>query len=132
MNTTGGQNDSKVNDMALSEKAKKIIETGAKALSDKKAEEITIIDISDISIIADALVITSGKNKKQIQAMCDETDEKLSQAGYEHFCIEGYDSANWILIGYEDVIFHIFDEETRRFYDLERLYRDGKVLDIPV
>ncbi|MCR5474932.1 MAG: ribosome silencing factor [Lachnospiraceae bacterium] len=116
--------------MALSPEAEKIIETGVKALSDKKAEDIKVIDISDISVIADALVISSGNNKKQIQAMSDETDEKLSKAGYDHYCIEGYDSANWILIGYDDVIFHLFDRETRNFYDLERLYRDGKEIEV--
>ncbi len=115
--------------MALSDDAKRIIETGVKALSDKKAEDIKVIDISEISVIADALVISTGNNKKQIQAMSDEADEKLSQAGYDHYCIEGYDNANWILIGYEDVIFHMFDSESRNFYDLERLYRDGKVIE---
>ena len=108
--------------MALSKKAESIIETGVNALSEKKAEDIKVIDISEISVIADALVIATGNNKKQIQAMSDETEEKLSQEGYEHFCIEGYDSANWVLIGYEDVIFHLFDKDTRSFYDLERLY----------
>ncbi len=112
--------------MAISNEAGVIIETGVKALSDKKAEDIKVIDISDISVIADALVIASGNNTKQIQAMSDETDEKLSLAGYDHYCIEGYDNANWILIAYEDVIFHLFDKETRSFYDLERLYRDGR------
>lgn len=115
--------------MALSEDAIKIIKTGVGALSDKKAENIKIIDISEISIIADALVIASGNNKKQIQAMSDETDERLSANGYEHFCLEGYDNANWILIGYKDVIFHLFDKENRSFYDLERLYRDGKEIE---
>ncbi len=112
--------------MALSPEAEKIIETGIRALADKKAEDIKVIDISEISVIADALVIATGNNKKQIQAMSDETDEKLSKAGFEHYCIEGYENANWILIGYEDVIFHLFDKESRSFYDLERLYRDGK------
>ena len=111
--------------MAISSEADRIIKTGIKALSDKKAENIKVIDISQISVIADALVIASGNNKKQIQAMSDETDEKISDAGFDHYCIEGYDNANWILIGYEDVIFHLFDKETREFYDLERLYRDG-------
>ena len=114
--------------MAISENAKMIIETGVKALSDKKAEDIRVIDISEISVIADALVIATGNNKKQIQAMSDETDEKLSVKGYTHYCIEGYDGAAWVLIGYEDVIFHLFDDESRRFYDLERLYRDGNVI----
>ena len=115
--------------MAISKEAEKIIETGVRALSDKKTEDIKIIDISEISIIADALVIATGNNTKQIQAMSDETDEKLSSVGFEHYCIEGYDSANWVLLGYRDVIFHLFDKETRSFYDLERLYRDGKSIE---
>ena len=115
--------------MALSNDAEKIIETGIKALSDKKAENIKVIDISEISVIADALVIASGTNKKQIQAMSDETDDRLSRFGYSHYCIEGYDNANWVLIGYNDVIFHLFDKESREFYDLERLYRDGKLIE---
>ncbi len=114
--------------MALSDKAQQIIKTGVEALSNKKAEDIRVIDISAISVIADALVIASGNNKKQIQAMSDEADEKLSKDGFEHYCIEGYDAANWVLIGYEDVIFHLFDKENRAFYDLERLYRDGVVV----
>ena len=116
--------------MALSSDAKRIVEIGVKALSDKKADDIKVIDISEISIIADALVIASGNNVKQIQAMSDEASDKLSQDGYEHYCIEGYDNAYWVLMGYEDVIFHLFDKETRNFYDLERLYRDGKPVDI--
>ena len=115
--------------MALSADAQKIIKTGVAALSDKKAEDIRVIDISEISVIADALVISSGNNVKQIQAMSDEISDRLSAEGYEHYCIEGYDNAYWVLIGYEDVIFHLFDRQTREFYDLERLYRDGKIVD---
>ncbi len=116
--------------MALSKEAENIINTGVKALEDKKAEDIKVIDISEISVIADALVIATGNNPKQIQAMSDETDDKLQMEGYDHYCIEGYDNANWVLIGYDDVIFHLFDKETRGFYDLERLYRDGKIVEI--
>ena len=116
--------------MAISNEAAKIIKAGVDALSEKKGEDIKVIDISEISVIADALVIASGNNQKQIQAMSDEVDEKLSGAGFEHYCIEGYDNANWILIGYDDVIFHLFDKETRNFYDLERLYRDGIEVEI--
>lgn len=116
--------------MALSSDAKTIIDIGVKALGDKKGEDIKVIDVSEISVIADALVISTGNNKKQIQAMSDETDDKMSAAGYEHYCIEGYESANWVLIGYDDVIFHIFDRESRSFYDLERLYRDGKIIEV--
>ncbi|MCR5687142.1 MAG: ribosome silencing factor [Lachnospiraceae bacterium] len=116
--------------MALSGDAKKIIEVGVKALEDKKAEDIKVIDISEICIFADALIIATGNNKKQIQAMSDEADEKISEAGFDRFCIEGYENADWILMGYDDVIIHLFERQMRSFYDLERLYRDGKTVDI--
>ncbi|MCR5301748.1 MAG: ribosome silencing factor [Lachnospiraceae bacterium] len=116
--------------MAVSAEAEKIIETGIKALSDKKAEDIKVIDISDISVIADSLVIASGNNARQIQAMSDELDDKLEHQGFRHYCIEGYENANWVLIGCGDVIFHLFDKETREFYDLERLYRDGRIMEV--
>ena len=65
-----------------------------------------------------------------LDAYVDRILDRLEAEGYDHYCIEGYDNANWILIGYQDVIFHLFDRETRSFYDLERLYRDGKTVDI--
>ena len=114
--------------MSISTQANEIIKIGTVALEDKKAEDIKCIDISEISIVADAIVITSGNNKNQIQAMCDELQERLGKDGVHPLCVEGYESANWVLLDYNDVIFHIFDKESRNFYDLERLYRDGKLI----
>ena len=116
--------------MALSDNAKKIIETGIKALSEKKAEDIKVIDISNISIMADYFIITSGNNPNQIQAMCENVKEKLGRAGYEYKQIEGYDTANWILMDYRDMIVHIFDKESRSFYNLERIWSDGKTVEV--
>lgn len=115
--------------MALSKEAIKIIKAGVEGLEDKKAENIKVIDISDISIMADAIVIASGNNKNQIQAMSDEAEECLRKEAIFHLSIEGYENANWILMDYNDVIFHLFDKESRDFYDLERLYRDGKIVE---
>lgn len=114
--------------MAISKNAKEIIISGIKGLEDKKAEDIKIIDISEISVMADAIIIASGNNKNQIQAMSDEVEENLRKNKIHHLSIEGYDNANWILIDYNDVIFHLFDKENRSFYDLERLYRDGVII----
>ena len=100
------------------------------ALEDKKAEDIKIIDISEVSVIADYFIIASGTNHNQVQAMADNVDETLGRAGYEPKQIEGYQNANWILMDYRDIVIHIFDEENRLFYDLERIWRDGKVLDV--
>lgn len=99
------------------------------ALEDKKAEDIRIIDISEISTIADYFIIADGSNKSQIQAMADNVSEMLGRAGVSLRQMEGYQSANWILMDFRDVIIHIFDRENRLFYDLERIWRDGVLTD---
>lgn len=99
------------------------------ALEDKKAEDIRIIDISEISTIADYFIITDGSNKSQIQAMADNVSEILGRAGVNLRQMEGYQNANWILMDFQDVIIHIFDRENRLFYDLERIWRDGVLID---
>ncbi len=99
------------------------------ALEDKKATDIKIIDIEHISTLADFFLIASGSNRSQVQAMADNAEECLSRKGYEPKNIEGYQNANWILMDYGDVVIHLFDEENRLFYDLERIWRDGKVVD---
>lgn len=100
-----------------------------RALEDKKAEEIHVIDISEISTLADYFIIASGTNKSQIQAIADHVEETLGKAGLSLKQAEGYDAANWILMDYRDIIVHIFDRENRLFYDLDRIWRDGKLLD---
>jgi ribosome-associated protein len=100
------------------------------ALEDKKAEEIKVIDISEISTIADYFVITNGTNRSQIQALSDSVEEKLAASGIHPKNIEGYNTANWILLDYNDILVHIFDKESRGFYDLERMWRDGKNIEI--
>ena len=101
---------------------KKIVE----ALEDKKAEDITVLDIGEVSSIADYFIIADGSNRNQVQAMADSAEEALGRAGYDAKQIEGYQSANWILMDYKDIIVHIFCREDRLFYDLERIWRDGK------
>ncbi len=96
------------------------------ALEEKKAKDIRIIDISDVTVLADYFIIASGSNRNQVQAMADEVQEKLGKAGYEPKQVEGYQTANWILMDYQDIIIHVFDEENRLFYDLERIWRDGR------
>ncbi|MDE7476738.1 MAG: ribosome silencing factor [Lachnospiraceae bacterium] len=100
------------------------------ALEDKKAEDIQLIDISEISTVADYFVITNGANSSQIQALSDNVEEKLAIQEIYPRSVEGYHAANWILMDYNDFIVHIFDKESRGFYDLERMWRDGKVIDI--
>jgi ribosome-associated protein len=100
------------------------------ALEDKKALDIRAIDITEVSVIADYFIIAAGASTNQIQAMADNVQEALGRAGYDARQIEGYGSASWILMDYNDIIVHIFSEESRSFYDLERIWRDGKVIDL--
>ena len=106
--------------------SKKMALLAVEALEDKKAEDITIIDISEVSVLADYFIIADGSNRNQVQAMADSAEEALGRAGYDAKQIEGYQSANWILMDYKDIIVHVFSKEDRAFYDLERIWRDGK------
>ncbi len=112
------------------DQSKKMASLAYRALEEKKAEEINVIDIEQISTLADYFIIASGKNRNQVQAMADEVDEVLGRAGFEPKHKEGYQSANWILLDYGDLVVHIFDTENRLFYDLERIWRDGKTVAI--
>ncbi len=106
--------------------AKEAAKLAVNALEDKKAQDLKIIDISDISTIADYFIIASGTNRTQIQALCDNVEEALGKAGIVKKQTEGYQNANWILMDFGDIVVHIFDKENRLFYDLERIWRDGK------
>lgn len=99
------------------------------ALEDKKAEDIRVINIETVSVIADYFIIATGTNANQIKAMADEVEEKLGRAGFMLKQKESYEHANWVLLDFGDVIVHIFDKENRFFYDLERIWRDGKVME---
>lgn len=109
---------------------KSLLRLAVEAMEDKKAEDIRAIDISEVSVVADYFLIGGGTNRSQIQAICDNVEEKLGRAGYPVKQIEGYETANWILMDFGDLIVHIFDKENRLLYDLERLWRDGKEVSI--
>ncbi len=96
------------------------------ALEDKKAGDIKIIDIKNLSVISDYFIIADGSNHNQVQAMANNVEEELAKAGIHPKQIEGYQTANWILMDFNDVVVHIFSTEDRLFYDLERIWRDGK------
>lgn len=99
------------------------------AMNDKKGEDIRIIDISEVSVIADYFVICSASNTNQIRALVDAVEEAMYKAGYETAQKEGNQNSSWVLMDFKDIIVHIFSKEDRLFYDLERIWRDGKVID---
>ena len=96
-----------------------------KALDDKKAFDIKILDIKKISAVADYFVIADGTNKNQVQAMCDSVEEEMHKGVYSLYSVEGYSQGGWILLDYYDIIVHIFSDEARRFYDIERIWNDA-------
>ena len=116
--------------MANENKSRQMASLAYHALEEKKADNITLIDIEQISTLADYFIIASGSNRNQIQAMADEVDEVLGRAGYEIRHKEGYQTANWVLLDYGDLVIHIFDTQNRLFYDLDRIWRDGKAVSI--
>ncbi|KIR01404.1 Iojap protein [Lachnospiraceae bacterium TWA4] len=112
------------------DRIKEIVKIAYAALDEKMAEEITVIDISKVSTIADYFMIANGRNSNQVQAIVDEVTEKLGRAGFNYRQIEGYNEAKWVLLDYQDVVIHIFASDDRRFYDLERIWRDGALVDM--
>lgn len=105
-----------------------LVDVVTEALEEKKGIDIRVIDIREISVISDYFIIASGNNKNQMQALCDEVKEKMGKIGIFPKQIEGYEQAGWILLDFGDIIVHLFDPENRSFYDLERIWRDGKIL----
>ena len=105
---------------------KKIVE----ALEDKKAEDITVLDIGEVSSIADYFIIANGNNANQLTAMEDAVDEAMYTNGVHQKQVEGTGNSTWILMDYQDIIVHLFSKEDRQFYDLDRIWRDGKEINI--
>lgn len=113
----------------MNNQSKEMVKIAVAALEDKKGEDVRVIDIQNVSVIADYFIIANGANGNQVQALVDNVQEALYKAGHEECQIEGYQSANWILMDYKDIIVHVFSKEDRRFYDLERIWRDGKLIE---
>jgi ribosome-associated protein len=100
--------------------------------SEKKAADMVALDLREIASFTEFFVLASGANQRQVQAISDEISEQLKkQFGRRPVRIEGYNSAEWILLDYGDFVIHLFDKDAREFYDLERLWRDARRVDLP-
>ena len=106
------------------------IRWGLQAAAEKKAIDLTVLDLRGVVTFTDFFIIATGANKRQMQAITDEIVEQLKRRGTPAARVEGYKTAEWILIDYGDFIVHVFDEKARRFYDLEYLWREAKRLDV--
>lgn len=105
--------------------------TALHAAAEKKAIDTVVLDLREIASFTDYFVITSGANERQVQAISDEVFETLKKAGTPPARVEGYKTAEWILLDFGDFVFHVFDEKARKFYDLERLWRESKRVELP-
>ena len=112
------------------ETSKEMVKLAYAALDDKKAEDIRIIDIAGVSVLADYFIICNGSNESQVRALVDNVEDELAKAGYELKQTEGHGLGSWVLMDFGDIIVHVFDRENRLFYDLERIWMDGKQIDI--
>ena len=102
------------------------------AAGEKKAHDLVVLDLREVASFTDYFVIASGTNVRQVQAVADEVQEQLrKRLGVKPARVEGYNSAEWVLLDYGDFIFHVFEEKSRRFYDLERLWRDAARVPLP-
>jgi ribosome-associated protein len=108
------------------------IKLALKCASDKKAFNLAVIDLRPIASFTEFFMIVSGANSRQVQAICDEIEDKLkSELKYRPIRIEGYQTADWVLMDYGDFIVHVFEQKQRAFYDLERLWRDASKVVLP-
>jgi ribosome-associated protein len=103
----------------------------ATAADSRKAADIVVLDMQPLSSVADHFLICSGSSDRQVKAIADAIKEELSKQGEKPLAIEGYQEGTWVLIDCADLVIHVFDEETRRFYDLERLWGQAERVDIP-
>ncbi len=107
-----------------------IVNKIVKILDSKKARDITVLNIGPLTTITDYFVIATGGSVPQVQALSDNLEEELLKQGIKSKNKEGYNTADWVLLGYDDVIVHIFKGETREFYNLEHIWKDAEDVDI--
>ena len=105
--------------------------TALEAAAEKKALAVTVLDLRGIASFTDYFMIASGTNLRQVQAITDEVVDRLKQQGTRAARVEGYRKGEWILVDYGDFIVHVFEDKARRFYDLERLWREAPRWDVP-
>lgn len=108
----------------------KLAKIAYEALSDKKGEDIKVINISEVSVLADYFIIANGNSDSQVRALVENVEEELDKVGCPVKQREGNGNGGWVLLDFGDIIVHVFDKENRLFYDLERIWRDGKTVDV--
>jgi len=116
---------------AVAEQLDERVLAALNAAAEKKAIEPVVLDLREIASFTDFFLIVSGANERQVQAISDEVYETLKKAGHAALRVEGYKTAEWILLDYGDFVVHVFEQKARKFYDLERLWRESKRVELP-
>jgi ribosome-associated protein len=116
---------------AAKEPPDEFVVAALRAADDKKAFDLVLLDVSEVASFTEYFLIATGTNARQVQAISDEVVERLKKDGRRPARVEGYRGAEWVLLDYGDFVFHVFEEKARRFYDLERLWRDAARLPLP-
>jgi ribosome-associated protein len=117
--------------MTATDRAIDLVRVAAAAASDKLADQVVAFDVSEQLAITDAFVLASAPNDRQVNAIVDEIEDKLREAGASPIRREGQKEGRWVLLDYGDIVVHVQHEEEREFYALERLWRDCPVIDLP-
>lgn len=103
----------------------------AAAIEDKKGMDVALLDVSQLLVITEVFVIASGTSPRHVRSLVDDAEEALQEHGRKPYRREGKEYGRWVLLDYGDLVIHVFDEQTREFYDLERLWADAPRLDYP-
>jgi ribosome-associated protein len=131
LNPTAAVRHAEVTSSSGSEELDDRIKSALHAASDKKALNSVVLDLREIASFTNYFLITSGTNERQVQAIADEVYERLKHSGSTAARVEGHKTAEWILLDYGDFVVHVFEAKARKFYDLERLWRESKRMDLP-
>jgi ribosome-associated protein len=107
-----------------------MVNIAVKAADAKFGKDITVLDVSELTTLTSYFVIVTGGSNTNVQAICDHIEDKMAENGARMLTKEGYNNAEWILLGYDDVLIHIFQSEPREFYKLEHIWKDAKDIDI--
>lgn len=118
--------------MALPLSPQAVVNIAVQAAENKRAMDVTVLEIRSVSTIADYFIICGGRTDIQVQAIVENIQKDLKEKGTIALHREGFREANWVLLDYGDVVIHVFQEEERQFYNLERLWGDARVVDVPV
>lgn len=105
-----------------------VVETAIQVARDKKAYDLLVLDLRRVSIICDYFVLASGRSTTHVKAVAEAIEERLAEHGVRSLRREGFPEGRWVLLDYGDVVIHVFEEEERRFYNLERLWGDAEVV----